>query len=78
MIPDNPALLPEYLRQQESRSKAAAEADRPFLQLEVLYAAPSKVQAGMLVYADGVTWNPGAGEGVYRRNKGNTAWVLVG
>jgi hypothetical protein len=32
----------------------------------------------MLIYADGVNWNPGAGEGVYRRDKTNASWVLLG
>jgi hypothetical protein len=45
--------------------------------MQVLYAAPAKMYAGMMVYADGVTWNPGAGEGIYRRNLAG-AWVFVG
>lgn len=47
------------------------------LRLEPLYAAPTKVRAGMLVYADGTTWNPGSGEGVYRYSLAG-AWVFVG
>lgn len=50
----------------------------PFLYLEILYAAPAKPTAGMVVYADGTTWNPGGtGEGIYRYSLGG-AWVLVG
>ena len=30
---------------------------------------------GMIVYADGTTWNPGAGEGFYGRQAG--AWVKL-
>jgi hypothetical protein len=45
--------------------------------LQVLYVAPAKAVAGDVVYADGVTWNPGAGEGIYRYSLGG-AWVLVG
>ena len=48
------------------------------LGLKVLYASPPRIRAGMIVYADGVTWNPGGGEGVYRRDKANAAWVLLG
>lgn len=44
----------------------------------VLYAEPSKVRAGMVVYADGTTWNPGSGQGLYRRNVANSAWVFLG
>ncbi|WP_457321632.1 hypothetical protein [Roseateles sp. P5_E11] len=30
-----------------------------------LYAAPKKPREGLTVLADGTTWNPGAGQGVY-------------
>lgn len=49
----------------------------PLFYLDVLYAAPARPVAGLVVYADGVTWNPGAGEGIYRYNLAG-AWVLVG
>ena len=45
--------------------------------LRVLYAAPEKPRAGMLVYADGTTWNPGSGEGLYRYTLA-AAWDFVG
>lgn len=48
------------------------------MQLQVLYAEPEKTFPGQLVYADGTTWNPGSGEGVYRRNAANAAWVHLG
>lgn len=41
-------------------------------------AEPARMRAGMLVLADGVNWNPGSGEGMYRRNAANTAWVHLG
>lgn len=34
-------------------------------------------QPGALAWADGVNWNPGSGEGLYRYTKAGT-WVLVG
>jgi len=43
------------------------------LRLEVMYTAPTKVRVGMVVYADGVKWNPGAGEGLYVW-KSDSAW----
>lgn len=46
--------------------------------LKVLYAAPERIYPGMVVIADGVTWNPGSGVGMYYRNAANTAWVFVG
>lgn len=41
--------------------------------LPELTAAPSDVQDGQVVYADGTTWNPGSGEGFYGRE--NNLWV---
>lgn len=43
--------------------------------LEQLTAAPARPHDGMLVYADGVHWNPGAGVGFYGRQAG--AWVKL-
>ena len=45
--------------------------------LRPIYAEPEKPRAGMLVYADGTTWNPGSGQGVYRFNLAGT-WSFVG
>lgn len=39
--------------------------DNSVIELRPLYAEPERPRAGMLVYADGTTWDPGAGEGVY-------------
>lgn len=33
--------------------------------LQTLHVAPTKLQSGMVVLADGTDWNPGAGAGVY-------------
>ena len=41
----------------------------------VQYVAPTKYAAGDTFHADGVKWNPGTGEGKYRRNALNNAWV---
>ena len=45
---------------------------------KVLHAAPVRYWAGLVVYADGADWNPGSGEGIYRRDKANAAWVFLG
>jgi len=47
------------------------------VRLEVLYVAPTRPRAGMLAYADGTTWNPGSGEGLYRYTLAGT-WAFVG
>lgn len=36
-----------------------------FIRLKKLYAEPSRVYDGLVVYADGTTWDPGSGEGYY-------------
>lgn len=33
---------------------------------------------GFLAYANGTTWNPGSGKGLYRWNATSSAWVFVG
>lgn len=41
----------------------------------VLTSAPTKISVGMVVYADGTAWDPGAGEGLYVRTSGG--WVKL-
>lgn len=45
------------------------------LHLDVLENEPSDPFDGMLVYADGTSWNPGSGEGFYGYENG--AWVKL-
>ena len=44
--------------------------------LEVSYAAPVKPREGDIRLADGTTWNPGSGKGVYCYY--SSAWHLLG
>lgn len=44
---------------------------------QIVYKEPAKMKPGLVVYADGTQWNPGSGEGLYRRSLSNT-WVFVG
>jgi len=44
----------------------------------VLTSAPSTIAAGMIIRADGTSFNPGSGAGTYVRNAANSAWVLLG
>ena len=41
----------------------------------ILHAPPDRIEDGIVVYADGVDWNPGAGVGIYARVSG--AWVKM-
>jgi hypothetical protein len=51
---------------------------QPEFTLQVRNSAPTKTWAGMLILADGVNYDPGSGEGLYRRDKTNAIWVFIG
>lgn len=44
--------------------------------LDKSFVSPVKPRDGDIRYADGTSWNPGSGQGVYYYN--GTAWVLLG
>lgn len=44
-----------------------------YLALNTLYAAPKRIFDGMVIKADGATFNPGSGAGIYARV--GAAWV---
>ena len=50
----------------------------PYIVFDELDAAPSPTIANMVVLADGTTWDPGSGAGLYRRNAADTAWIFLG
>lgn len=57
----------------------ARESERPsvqFISFAKTYVAPANPFDGMTVYADGTTWNPGFGEGIYAWH--GAAWNLLG
>lgn len=45
------------------------------LELRPVFAAPLRPREGMIIYADGTSWNPGSGEGPYVYKNG--AWVIM-
>ena len=47
-----------------------------YIALKTLYAAPGRIFDGMTVLADGTTWNPGSGAGVYTYY--GAAWNKLG
>lgn len=75
-VPANPADLPEFLQQELINLARASLEGSPFLSLEMLYVAPAKPRDGMLVLADGTSWNPGSGAGFYGYRAG--AWRFLG
>lgn len=48
-----------------------------YVRFQTLGAEPEKVVPHMVVIANGSTWDPGSGGGMYRRNGTNTAWVFI-
>lgn len=68
----------QTLRTAFQELKKALEAAKPSETLRYLAAEPVRFKAGDVVGADGTNWDPGSGEGVYRRNLANSAWVFLG
>ena len=74
--PNNSADLQRYLIDEFQRISTAINALSAG-HLDISYAAPDKPRSGDIRYADGTTWNPGSGEGVYRYSLAGT-WVFLG
>jgi len=79
----NPRQIPDIqdlseLRQwleEELRFLARELSETTALELRPVNAAPIRPRDGMIIYADGTDFNPGAGAGVYARVGG--AWVKL-
>ena len=67
--------LAASLRAELERLALALSQPTDYLALNTLYAAPKRIFDGMIVKADGTTWNPGAGAGVYVHTGG--AWARL-
>ena len=74
-VPDDPALLPGFLRQEFLNLKQAQERAQPFLRLAPTTVAPLKYRDGD-IYEALAPWNPGSGDGLYVRRAG--AWIRIG
>lgn len=67
--------LAEFLQEETRRlSGVIAELDQG--RRSVLYAEPTRPRTGQLAYADGTTWDPGDGDGLYYYD--GTEWVFCG
>lgn len=76
LVPPNSTDLPAFLQQElQSIAQAIAQEDE-FITLSMRYTAPQKPRTGMVVLADGVSWNPGSGAGFYGYY--GSAWVKLG
>ena len=74
-VPDAPDQLPYYLRTELQKISAAVMA-LSLGHLDKTTVAPVKPREGNVRFADGTSWNPGAGKGVYYYN--GTTWTLLG
>ena len=68
--------LNTFLLRELAKIAQAMETQDEQFNLKMLYAAPKKYRAGTIVYADGTTWNPGSGQGIYCYN--GTTWKFLG
>lgn len=75
-VPDKAELLPQYLKQEVLNISRAMSEAQPFLRLAMQYQEPKKLADGMIVLADGTSWNPGSGGGFYGYRAG--AWRFLG
>lgn len=76
VVPQGAAELPAFLAQELTKMAQALATPNEFLQLSTLYAVPRKPREGMVVLADGSSWNPGSGAGAYVYR--GAAWHLLG
>lgn len=75
-VPADVKQLPEFLSQELKNLAAALDGYQDSILLKTLYAPPSRIRPGMMVLADGTSWNPGSGAGVYAYYGG--AWHFLG
>lgn len=61
--------------QAELEQLAKELSETTVVDLRPIHAAPLRPRDGMIIYADGTDFDPGAGEGVYARENG--AWVKL-
>ena len=72
---DFPRKLVDYLKREYERISDALKKTDVF-NFEAQFVAIPKPQEGDVAYADGVSWNPGAGVGLYQYR--SAAWVKLG
>jgi hypothetical protein len=76
IVPNAANSIPGFLENELHRVAEAMNGAVPFAQIEMSYAAPAKLRDGMIVLADGTSWNPGSGGGFYGYRAG--AWRFLG
>jgi hypothetical protein len=74
--PSDPEQLPGYIHQ-ELMSITGALSQLQDGRYTVLYHPPPRFIPGTVVYADGTSWDPGSGEGLYRYSLAGS-WIFIG
>lgn len=69
-----PALVASLEQELQRLSQALAQ-PADYAALKTIYAEPKRVFEGMVIKADGTTWDPGSGAGVYAYVGG--AWTKL-
>lgn len=79
-VPDNPALLPAFLRDELLRIQQAFYGPQKVVWLAQSAAAPLKPRDGMAVNADGVNFKPNGsgGAGFWRYDGATATWINLG
>lgn len=75
-VPADANDLPAFLSQELQNIEQARTDGADAIYLQTLYQAPSRLTEGMMVVADGTTWNPGSGAGCYMYRA--SAWRFLG
>lgn len=70
------AALANSIRIELEKIAFATSEESDYVLLKTIYAAPKRIREGMIVKADGTTWNPGSGAGVYCYRA--AAWRFLG
>jgi hypothetical protein len=68
--------LSDYVKNELESLSATMVQPSEFMLLQKRYTAPTRPREGMVVLADGASWNPGSGAGFYGYR--GTSWVLLG
>jgi hypothetical protein len=74
-LPDDPQSAVAYLNREVELLKISLDSkiQSPYAKR---YTAPGVIKDGMICWADGTSWNPGSGEGIYQYRSG--AWHFLG
>ncbi len=80
-LPLPPLNVDDVVRYLHELTTALEEMQRPTLQhfiMEELFVEPKVKRNNMVVLADGTSWNPGSGAGMYRYIAATNTWIFIG